>query len=171
MLLAHDVRLSAALRDAVVRRPWLRPLAVPLARSGDAWLWLLGAAAVAVLGGAATRRDMLCVVVALIVTGLVVKAGKTVTRRARPEGEWGGTYRRQDPHAFPSGHAARATLLAVLASWIGPPWLGPIMLLWAGAVAVSRVVLGVHYLSDVVAGALLGLACGLVAGLVSPIGP
>ena len=35
--------------------------------------------------------------------------------------------------------------------------------LWATLVAASRVVLGVHYLSDVVGGALLGVACGLVA--------
>ena len=169
-VLAHDVRLSAALRDAVTRRPGLRPLAIPLARSGDAWVWLLGAGVVALLGGPSARRDMLLVVLALVATGLVVKAGKSLTRRARPEGEWGGSYRRQDPHAFPSGHAARSVLLAVLAFAIGPGWLGPLMILWAAAVAVSRVVLGVHYVSDVVAGALLGLACGLAALLVSPIG-
>ena len=35
--------------------------------------------------------------------------------------------------------------------------------IWTTLVAVSRVVLGVHYVSDVVGGAVLGLVCGLVA--------
>ena len=102
-------------------------------------------------------------VIAIVATGLAVKAGKLLTRRVRPEGEWGGSYRRGDPHAFPSGHAARASLLAVLGFAFGPAWLGPVLAVWAVLVALSRVALGVHYVSDVVAGAALGVCCGLVA--------
>ena len=40
---------------------------------------------------------------------------KFLIRRRRPEGEWGGIYRQTDPHSFPSGHAARSVLIAVLA--------------------------------------------------------
>lgn len=165
-VLAQDVRWSARLRRVTERAPWVRRLAIPLARSGDAWLWLVAAGIVAALADAPLRRDMLRVVVAIVATGLVVKLGKLAARRARPDGEWGGSYRRQDPHAFPSGHAARAALLTVLACALGPAWLGPLMALWTVLVATSRVVLGVHYVSDVVGGAVLGLACGLVAILV-----
>jgi undecaprenyl-diphosphatase len=88
---------------------------------------------------------------------------KLVVRRRRPEGEWGAIYRNTDPHSFPSGHAARAILLAVLAVAWGPWWLAAVLLLWAPLVALSRVAMGLHYLSDVVAGAVLGLAAGGVA--------
>lgn len=161
--LARDVQWSALLRAAGERAPWLRRLSIPLARSGDAWIWLVAAGVLAAIGDAAVRRDMVFVVLVIIATGLVVKLGKVAARRTRPEGEWGGSYRRQDPHAFPSGHAARAAVLTVLGMALGPAWLGPVMALWTTLVAVSRVVLGVHYVSDVVGGAVLGVVCGLLA--------
>ena len=82
---------------------------------------------------------------------------KFLVRRKRPEGDWGGIYRRTDPHSFPSGHAARAALLAVLAISLGPTWFGILLLIWAPLVILARVVMGVHYLSDVIAGAILGI--------------
>jgi undecaprenyl-diphosphatase len=118
---------------------------------------------VAVVNGPSTYRMAARLVVAIVATALVVKAGKLLTGRVRPEGEWGGSYRRGDPHAFPSGHAARAFLLAALGFAFGPAWLGPVLAVWAVLVALSRVALGVHYVSDVVAGAALGVCCGLVA--------
>jgi membrane-associated phospholipid phosphatase len=49
-------------------------------------------------------------------------------------------------------------LILVLISVWGPPWLRPILFLWTPAMALSRVALGLHYLSDVVGGILLGVA-------------
>jgi undecaprenyl-diphosphatase len=86
---------------------------------------------------------------------------KFLIRRQRPEGEWGAIYRRTDPHSFPSGHAARATMLAVLVIGLGPAWLVPIMLVWAPLVTLSRVAMDLHYLSDALAGAVLGIAVGI----------
>lgn len=162
-LLAHDVRLSARLQALGNRSALLRVVAIPLARSADSWIWMAGAAIVALAGGPAVRRPALWIAAAILATALVVKLGKTVTRRARPVGDWGASYRRGDPHAFPSGHSARATLLAVLAGTLGPLWLGAAFAVWAVLVAASRVALGVHYLSDVIGGAALGFVCGLVA--------
>ena len=87
---------------------------------------------------------------------------KFLVRRKRPEGEWGGIYRNTDPHSFPSGHAARAYLIAVVASALAPAWLAALLWIWAPLVALARVAMGVHYVSDVVAGAALGIAIALI---------
>ena len=82
--------------------------------------------------------------------------------RRRPEGEWGAIYRKTDPHSFPSGHAARAFLLPVLALATGPAWFVLALWIWAPLVGLARVAMGVHYLSDIVAGAAVGLVMGVV---------
>jgi undecaprenyl-diphosphatase len=92
----------------------------------------------------------------------VVLLIKFLVRRKRPEGEWGGIYRNTDPHSFPSGHAARAFLIAVVASALAPPWLIALLWVWAPLVALARVAMGVHYLSDVVAGAVLGTVVAII---------
>jgi undecaprenyl-diphosphatase len=89
---------------------------------------------------------------------------KFLVKRERPEGESGGIYRNTDPHSFPSGHAARAFLLAVLASALAPGWLALFLWIWAPLVALARVAMGVHYVSDILAGAILGIIVAL-AGL------
>lgn len=101
----------------------------------------------------------------VLVTAAVVMAIKLVVKRRRPEGEWGGIYRSTDPHSFPSGHAARAIMLAVLAILLGPAWFAVILAVWAPFVALARVSMGLHYLSDVAAGILLGALLGAGVGL------
>jgi membrane-associated phospholipid phosphatase len=54
----------------------------------------------------------------------------------------------------------------VLAFGIGPAWLGWLLLVWAPAVSLARVAMGVHYLSDVIVGAAIGIAVGLILLLV-----
>jgi undecaprenyl-diphosphatase len=62
-----------------------------------------------------------------------------------------------DPFSFPSGHAAATAAIAGTVAY-AHPWLGAPLLALAGLVAWSRVALRVHHLSDVIAGAALGLA-------------
>jgi undecaprenyl-diphosphatase len=64
--------------------------------------------------------------------------------------------------SFPSGHAATAFAAAVAVALVYPR-LGRPLLALAAIVAVSRVYLGVHYVLDVAAGTLLGIAVGIAA--------
>ena len=65
-----------------------------------------------------------------------------------------------DRFSFPSGHTSAAFLVACIFTFFFP-WVGLILVPWALSVAMARVVLGVHFPSDVVAGAAMG--CGIFA--------
>jgi membrane-associated phospholipid phosphatase len=140
----------------------LRRLAILFGHSGDSWFWLAALGALVIWGGSSWRPWAFTFIAAILITATAVMTIKFTVRRARPEGEWGQLYRRTDPHSFPSGHAARALMLAVLALGYGPPWLAVILVIWAPLVGIARVATGLHYISDVLAGWLLGLLVGLL---------
>ena len=113
------------------------------------------------------RRVALGTLFATLVLGVLVALVKRIVRQERPPGEWGKIYRRTDPYAFPSGHAARVGMLAVVAWWAGPAWLGVSLSVWALAVGASRLTLGVHRRVDVLCGLSLGVAFGLLWSILS----
>ncbi len=164
-LLAIDARWSQRIRVAEKPGP-LRTLAAFLAHSGDSWFWLLGVVLLYALGDEFWRWRASVLGTGILATAIVVLIIKFTVRRRRPEGEWGGFYRKSDPHSFPSGHAVRAVMLAVVAIGIGPGWLALLLAIWAPLVALARAAMGVHYLSDVLAGMLLGVVMGLLVGVV-----
>jgi undecaprenyl-diphosphatase len=161
-ILELDARLSDRLR--VAEQPGLlRSSAVFFAHSGDSWFW--GAALIVLwLMGERFWKDWAVLQFAgIAVLAALVLLVKFSVRRQRPEGEWGGIYRNTDPHSFPSGHAARAFMLAVIAAGLGPVWLAAALCIWAPLVSLARVAMGVHYVSDILAGAVIGILMGLAA--------
>jgi membrane-associated phospholipid phosphatase len=158
-LLQLDAIYSARLRLADKPGSW-RTLAILLAHSGDSWFWLVGLAILWLTGNTFWKTSVVVMLTGIIITAALVFLIKFIVRRQRPAGEWGAIYRKTDPHSFPSGHAARAALLAVIAAGLGPVWFCWLLLIWAPLVILARVSMGVHYLSDVIAGALLGLLVG-----------
>jgi membrane-associated phospholipid phosphatase len=95
----------------------------------------------------------------ILVTTFVSVALKYTIKRPRPfvtysfiEKETSAT-----SPSFPSGHTSEAFATATSLSIAFPKWyvIAP-SFLWAGAMGYSRMHLGVHYLSDVLAGALIG---------------
>ena len=160
-LLKLDARLSARL---LVEEPGLlRGLLILVGHSCDSWYWLLFLCLRLFFGSAEIRARTLFWVFGLIGLAVFVLALKFIIRRPRPEGEWGQIYRVSDPHSFPSGHAARATAIAVMAGVSAPPALIFALTVWAVGVGLSRVALKLHYLSDVVIGWLIGILCGWAA--------
>ena len=165
-----DQQLSAKLR--VAEKPGsIRNVAILLAHSGDSWFWLFGLAVLWYLGDGYWRSRAVAYAVGILVTAMLVMAVKFTGRRRRPEGEWGGIYRRTDPHSFPSGHAARAVMLAAIAAGLGPPWFGVFLWIWAPLVVLARVAMGLHFVSAVLVGALFGLVLGVIILQFLPLAP
>jgi undecaprenyl-diphosphatase len=164
-LIRLDARLTQQMR--IAEKPGsLRTVAIILAHSGDSWFWLAGLILVWWLGNAYWKNLALTMIISILITAGVVFVIKFTVRRSRPEGEWGKVYRSTDPHSFPSGHAVRAVMLTVVMLGLGPLWLGLCMVVWAPLVALARVAMGVHYVSDVLAGMLLGLGIGIAVLLI-----
>ena len=104
------------------------------------------------------------------VAGLASQVLKNLACRARPTGPGAGTFFAGFPcfpapyayASFPSGHATTAFAAAVLLALWFPRQAG-VFLGTAGLVALSRIVLGSHFPSDAVGGALLGSSLALAA--------
>lgn len=153
-LLELDRTLSARLTYR--RAGFWRGLLSILAHTGDGVIWIAVGTALW-LGG---QRN-LALREGLIVFGLIaIIAGlKILFRRRRPSTEGLQLYFKFDAHSFPSGHAARTAALAVVFGAFDPAW-GAALGVWAVSVMLARVALGVHYLSDITVGALVGLVVG-----------
>lgn len=97
---------------------------------------------------------------------LVVNQGiKRLFRRARPTvaGDPRLTVRAPSTSSFPSGHASAAFFAAsILTAW-STVWMAPLWFALAVVVGTSRAYVRIHHASDVVAGAVVGLALAQVA--------
>lgn len=160
-ILELDARLSSQMR--VAEKPgFLRTVSIFFAHSGDSWFWAVALIFAWFFSNSDWRHWETVEFFGISGLAVVVLAVKFLVKRKRPEGEWGGIYRNTDPHSFPSGHAARAFLIAVVGTALAPPWLAAVLWVWAPLVALARVAMGVHYLSDILAGAVLGVLVGLL---------
>ncbi len=124
---------------------------------GDGLFWFALALALMIAGGPALDTVARMAVVGVAAT-LVAKTLKSCTARVRPFLSHPGIplgARPLDAGSFPSGHTLHAVAFTVVATE-GIPALALLLVPFTLAVAASRVVLGLHYPSDVAAGAAVG---------------
>jgi membrane-associated phospholipid phosphatase len=131
------------------------------AHSGDTAVWWAALLVVWFFGNIAWKQWAITMAIGLGLVGAIMQAIKLLVKRPRPIGFWQAHARHKDPNSFPSGHAARSFMLAVVTTGIGPAWLAVLLWIWAPLVSLSRVSMGMHFLSDVIGGMLLALIVGL----------
>jgi undecaprenyl-diphosphatase len=126
---------------------------------GDSGFWVAIGAGLLIWGTPALRRTTWLMTLAAVVALIVAAGFKYAIRRRRPQERRGFYIVRYDRYSFPSGHATRMGAIAVVVSHFYPK-LGPASYVLALFVAACRVLVGVHYPSDVICGLLIGFASG-----------
>jgi undecaprenyl-diphosphatase len=160
-MLNYITRRDHGLMRKVNRWPaprWIRLWALCATRGGDGWLWY-GLGAMILLFGGSMR--FLAVGAAAVAAGLGIAFFlklKKATGRKRPcafEPHCWATLLPPDQFSFPSGHTITAFAVSVSLSRFYPD-LATGLLFCAISIAASRILLGMHFLSDVIAGAAIG---------------
>jgi undecaprenyl-diphosphatase len=153
------VRLNRTLRFSVVLHAFRA-----VSRLGDGIFWYSVMLALLLAYEREAAAAVLHMALAGMVCTLTYKAVKRSTLRPRPYEVLSVIARGAPPldaFSFPSGHTLHAVAFTLVATAYYP-WLAVLLVPFTLLVAASRVVLGLHYPSDVLAGALIGAA---IAGI------
>lgn len=173
-LLRYDLSSSLYLYTHVGKRipSWLL---IACEHSGNGFVWILGVLALLLLPGVAPWLRSLAITLELgfLLDLAIVGAVKLLVKRARPayaEREYHATII-ADKYSFPSGHASRCIFIGmafvVFRSICHPLVIGAAVV-WAVCTSLSRVLLGRHYVGDVLTGAAIGV---VIAALLSEVRP
>ena len=154
-------RLCLALNRWAARQA-LRRLFGIVSRLGDGVFWYTLMGVVAVFGGAHGATAALHMALTGIVAATMYRTLKRWTRRPRPFRAHDGIVpyvAPLDEFSFPSGHTLHAVSFTLIALAYYP-MLAPLLVPFTLMVALSRIVLGLHYPSDVIAASAIGAALG-----------
>jgi membrane-associated phospholipid phosphatase len=158
-----DLRLLRAMRTRG-HTPAVERVARLLGRAGNnGAIWLALGLVLAIVDSANREAWVICALLGPVAIGLNY-AIKLLVKRPRPVLEGlpplGGA---PSSLSFPSAHATSSFAVATAMARVEP--LGALTFLLAFALALGRPYLGMHYPSDVLAGALLGVGLGLIVPL------
>jgi len=170
----HPIHWISNRDEAVMGRVerWRLPRAIRMwmiysTRCGDGWLWYALVLFVLAEGGELRYQAATASVLAVIWGVVLFSMLKRICRRPRPRFAFlraEGAPAPPDLFSFPSGHTITAFAMAVSLFHYYPA-MAPVLLFAAASVAASRVLLGMHYPSDVVVGAMIGTGLGYAAFL------
>ena len=135
-----------------------------LSKSGNGGLYVLLALISALFFDVLGQKFALTVLLAFAIERPLYFVLKKRIARPRPCDQFGldSLLTPADKFSLPSGHSAGAWLYGVCVTFYIPHLMIPIFL-WASGVSISRVVVGVHYPLDILAGGVMGSACALLA--------
>ena len=105
------------------------------------------------------KKDAAYMVGSFILSSAITQVTKKIVKRKRPFDEYSFIVKRSDGggYSFPSGHTSAAFTTATSLSLYFPKWYVIVpSYLWASSVAYARMYQGVHYPTDVFAGAVVG---------------
>lgn len=168
-LISHWDRLLCLRFNRMSRRAWIRRLFGGVSRLGDGTFWYVLWLALLLRFGADAVQAVLHMILVGIVCGAIYKLLKAHTLRLRPYQTHSDITLFATPldqFSFPSGHTLHAVAFSMVAVSYYPQlaWLlVPFTLL----VAASRIILGLHYPSDVLVGAAIGAAITAATTLLS----
>lgn len=141
---------------------WVRLWAIAATRAGDGWIWALFGLVILIFGDEDRFATAGAAGLSAAASVLLFMILKHLTGRERPNAiaphAW-ATLLPPDHFSFPSGHTMTAFAVTVAISLSYPRLAAP-LLFCAFSIAISRILLGMHFLSDVVAAMLLGAGLG-----------
>ena len=143
---------------------WVRFYAMAATRAGDGWLWYAIGLAILLFGGSERFAVLSAAGISALLSVLLFQWLKRFTGRRRPceiEPHRWATLLPPDQFSFPSGHTMTAFAVAVSLA-LSYPSVTIGLLFCAFSIAASRILLGMHFLSDVLAGALIGALIGFL---------
>jgi undecaprenyl-diphosphatase len=144
---------------------WFRILTVFATRSGDGWLWYALGLILIVYGGERRWLAIGAGTFAAAAGVFLFRTLKHASRRKRPcevEPHCWASILPPDKYSFPSGHSITAFAVA-MAIGLFYPQLQICLLIAALLIAASRIILGMHFLSDVIAGSVIGILLGFAS--------
>ena len=144
---------------------WVRLWALLATRLGDGSIWLLLGFGILLFGGEDRYAALGSIGLAGVLSVTVFMCLKRMTGRRRPcelEPHCWATLLPPDRFSFPSGHTMTAFAVSMAACCFYVDLI-PVAVFFAFSIATSRILLGMHFLSDVVAGMLIGSGLGYAA--------
>lgn len=143
---------------------WFRAWMLASSRAGDCWLWLGLGVILLLFGGEQRFRVMFAGSAAAAAGWAIFFLIKRVIGRERPctqEPHCWSKLLPPDRFSFPSGHTIMAFAIAVPVGICYPSLLAGLVFC-AMSIAASRVILGLHYVTDVLAGIAIGCIVGII---------